>query len=100
MKSTERLINNIAHGNFEEIIDDSKRLLYNSVTRLENFIEERNKSHLEKIILEKQLQEIGKEHDAIRDFEHFKVSRKQKKERLSELQLLQKSQKVRSRDIK
>ncbi len=85
----ERMATHIKNGHYSKIIEDSEISLYAIIEKAERIVEDKSTEIIQKQSQRKTLREIGEEHDAIRDFEHIRVSMKRKKERLNEIKTLQ-----------
>ncbi|QHI38047.1 hypothetical protein IMCC3317_34310 [Kordia antarctica] len=85
----ERVATHIKNGNYSKIIEDVETSLSTLIEKTEQVIKDKSTERIQKKSQRKKFREIGEEQDAIRDFEHVKVSMQRKKERLTEIKALQ-----------
>ncbi len=77
---------NIAHGNISKAFDKAHRFIQNTVQKIETHVKKVIRTRKKDAIRNKQLIELGKQHDASAEFEHIKVSMERKQERLDQIQ--------------
>lgn len=89
IQGIERIATHIKNGHYSKIIEDMETSISAFIEKAERIVKDKKTQIIQKKSQRKELCEIGKEHDAIRDFEHIRVSMKRKKERLTEIKALQ-----------
>ena len=89
IQGIERIATHLKNGHYSKIIEDMETSLSAFIEKAERIVKDKKTQIIQKKSQRKELREIGEEHDAIRDFEHIRVSMKRKKERLTEIKALQ-----------